>query len=223
MRRGQLSKSRASCAPFQFRNWKVGPEIADPSGSGTGRSGSKLRTLPVPELEGQCNLHTNTHSVLEVWALEGFPTTAQEEKWELPSNCSGGGVGASQLEWDLRSGSFPRTAQEEEWELPNCCSGGGVEASQLLPGRKGGSFPTTAQDEEWELPAQEVPRRRGGSLPTTAQEEEWELPIHCSRGGAGASQLLPKRRSGSFPTMGAPQPLPKRKSGSFPTIAQEEE
>ena len=74
-------------------------------------------------------------------------TTAQEEEWELPNNCSGGGVGASQLLLKRRNGSLPRIAQEEEWELPNSCSEG-VGASQLFLRRRGESFPTIGQEEE---------------------------------------------------------------------------
>jgi len=54
-------------------------------------------------------------------------------RWELPSHCSGGGVGASQIPSRRRSGSFPAAAQEEEWELPNYCSGAGVGAPNYCP------------------------------------------------------------------------------------------
>ena len=79
-------------------------------------------------------------------------TTAQEEEWELPNSCPGGGVGASQLLLTRWNGSLPRIAQEEEWELPSNCSGEGVGASQLLLKSGSESFPTTAPEEEWELP-----------------------------------------------------------------------
>ena len=59
--------------------------------------------------------------------LGSSSSIARGEGWKLPSYCSRGGMGASQLLPRRRGGSFPAAAQEEEWELP-----------------------TTAQEEEWQ-------------------------------------------------------------------------
>ena len=121
-----------------------------------------------------------------------FPTTAQEEEWELPNYCPGGGVGVSQLLPRRTSGSFPAAAREEEWELPNHCLEG-RELPNYCPRVGVGDFPAAAQEEEeeWELPSyrsrrgvgasQQLLRRRDGSFAFTANDEDWELSNYCPR------------------------------------------
>ena len=108
-----LLKRRSGSFPAtaQEEGWEL-PNYCP--GGGVGASQQLLRRRSGSHLEaafpGRSSKRVGASQQLLRRRNGSFPTTAQEEEWELPKYCPGGGVGASQQLRRRRRGSFPGAA-----------------------------------------------------------------------------------------------------------------